>query len=75
MISQIRDKGGDMNILIVGAGALGSLIGARLSRTQRIRFAFQHKSRAHGSIRQDGLDIEELDGTVEQLSAHSLLRA
>ena len=53
-----------MNVLIVGAGALGSLIGARLSGTSATVSLFS-TNRAHmEAVRHKGLDIEELDGTV-----------
>ncbi len=53
-----------MNVLIVGAGAIGSLIGARLSRT-RARVSLFSTNRAHmEAVRRKGLDIEELDGSV-----------
>ncbi len=53
-----------MNILIVGAGALGGLIGARLSRTRASVSLFSTDHGHMEAIRQRGLDIEELDGTV-----------
>jgi 2-dehydropantoate 2-reductase len=53
-----------MNVLIVGAGAIGSLIGARLSRTHASVSLFSI-NRAHmEAVRLKGLDIEELDGSV-----------
>jgi 2-dehydropantoate 2-reductase len=53
-----------MNVLIVGAGAIGSLIGARLSRT-RASVSLFSTNRAHmEAVRRKGLDIEELDGSV-----------
>ncbi len=58
-----------MNILIVGAGAIGSLIGARLSGTDASVVLFS-TNRAHmEAVREGGLKIEELDGTV---SSHTL---
>ncbi len=53
-----------MNVLIVGAGALGSLIGARLSKTHASISLFSTNREHMEAIRQGGLDIEELDGTV-----------
>ena len=53
-----------MNILIVGAGALGSLIGARLSKTHASVSLFSTDREHMEAVRQRGLDIEELDGTV-----------
>jgi 2-dehydropantoate 2-reductase len=53
-----------MNILILGAGAIGSLLGARLSRTGASISLFS-TNRAHmEAIGRDGLLIEELDNTV-----------
>ena len=53
-----------MNILILGAGAIGSLLGARLSRTGASISLFS-TNRAHmEAIGRDGLLIEELDSTV-----------
>jgi 2-dehydropantoate 2-reductase len=52
-----------MNILILGAGAMGSLLGARLSKTGASISLFS-TNRAHmEAIRRDGLLVEELDGT------------
>jgi 2-dehydropantoate 2-reductase len=53
-----------MNVLIAGAGALGSLIGARLSKTRASISLFSTDREHMEAIRQGGLDIEELDGTV-----------
>jgi 2-dehydropantoate 2-reductase len=53
-----------MNILIVGAGALGSLIGARLSKTSASVSLFNTNHAHMQAIRKKGLDIEELDGSV-----------
>ncbi len=53
-----------MNILILGAGAMGSLLGARLSGTGA-SFSLYSTNRAHmESIRDEGLFIEELDGSL-----------
>lgn len=52
-----------MNVLIVGAGALGSLIGARLSTHASISL-FSTNRMHMDAVRQGGLNIEELDGTV-----------
>jgi 2-dehydropantoate 2-reductase len=53
-----------MNILIVGAGALGSLIGARLSKTRASVSLFSTDREHMEAVRQSGLDIEELDDTI-----------
>jgi 2-dehydropantoate 2-reductase len=52
-----------MNILILGAGALGSLLGARLSQTEAKVSLLTTNKRHIESIRQRGLTVEELDGT------------
>ncbi|MFZ2448233.1 MAG: 2-dehydropantoate 2-reductase [Syntrophobacteraceae bacterium] len=54
-----------MNILILGAGAIGSLLGARLSRTEASVRLFSTNREHMEAIREKGLSIEELDGTVE----------
>lgn len=61
-----------MNILIVGAGAIGSLIGARLSRTSASVSLFSTNREHMEAIRRKGLYIDELDGTVSnyRLSAY-----
>jgi len=53
-----------MNILILGAGALGSLLGARLSGTRASVCLYSTNRRHMEAIAQDGLSIEELDGSV-----------
>ncbi len=54
-----------MHILILGAGALGSLLGARLSQAGRVRISLLTTDRQHVlAIRQDGLTVEELDGST-----------
>lgn len=54
-----------MHILILGAGALGSLLGARLSQADRVRISLLTTDRQHVlAIRQDGLTVEELDGST-----------
>ncbi len=54
-----------MHILILGAGALGSLLGARLSQAGRVRISLLTTDRQHVlAIRQDGLTVEELDGSM-----------
>ncbi len=53
-----------MNILILGAGAMGSLLGARLSKAGA-SISLYSTNRAHmEEIRRNGLMIEELDGNV-----------
>ena len=53
-----------MNILIVGAGAIGSLIGARLSQTQATVILFSTDRPHMEAVRESGLKVEELDGTL-----------
>ena len=53
-----------MNILILGAGAMGSLLGARLARTDASISLFSTDREHMEAIRRDGLEIEELDGTM-----------
>jgi 2-dehydropantoate 2-reductase len=53
-----------MNILILGAGAMGSLLGARLSGTDASISLFSIDREHMEAIGQDGLLVEELDGTV-----------
>jgi len=52
-----------MHILILGAGAMGSLLGARLSQTEAKVSLLTTNKRHMQSIRQSGLIIEELDGS------------
>jgi len=52
-----------MHILILGAGAIGSLLGARLSETEA-RVTLLTTDRGHiQAIQRDGLMVEELDGS------------
>ncbi len=53
-----------MDILIVGAGALGCLIGARLSETDASVVLFSTNRPHMEAVRKSGLNIEELDGKV-----------
>ncbi len=61
-----------MRILILGAGALGSLIGARLSRTNGQVLLLTTDREHVASIQQRGLLVEELDGSTSRyyLPAH-----
>ena len=53
-----------MHVLILGAGAIGSLLGARLAGTQ-VRISLFSTDREHiEAIRRSGLFIEELDGSL-----------
>lgn len=55
-----------MHILILGAGALGSLVGSRLSRT-RARVSLLSTDRRHmEAIRRSGLVVEELDESLSR---------
>ena len=52
-----------MHILILGAGALGSLLGARLSQADDVRISLLTTDSGHVQmVRQGGLVVEELDG-------------
>ncbi|MCE5261970.1 MAG: 2-dehydropantoate 2-reductase [Deltaproteobacteria bacterium] len=53
-----------MNILVLGAGAIGSLLGARLSRTEASICLYSTNRRHMGTVARDGLFVEELDGSV-----------
>ena len=61
-----------MHILILGAGALGSLLGARLSQADVGISLLTTDSQHVQAIRQGGLTVEELDGGTScyRLSAH-----
>lgn len=58
-----------MQILVLGAGAMGSLLGARLARTGAAVILFTIDREHIHAIQRDGLQIEEMDGTV---SSHGL---
>lgn len=53
-----------MNVLILGAGAIGSLLGARLSRTSASISLYSTNREHMEAVGKDGLFIEELDGEV-----------
>jgi 2-dehydropantoate 2-reductase len=55
-----------MLILILGAGALGSLIGARLSQTTADVHLLTTDLKHIGSILDRGLLVEEMDGSVQR---------
>lgn len=57
-----------MNVLILGAGALGSLIGARLSQTRARVFLLTTNRQHVDQINRQGLKVEELDGSVRSYS-------
>lgn len=52
-----------MQIVILGAGALGSLFGARLAKTKHDVTLFSTNTSHMEAIKKSGLIIEELDGT------------
>jgi 2-dehydropantoate 2-reductase len=55
-----------MHIVILGAGALGSLFGSRLSRS-RARVSLLSTNQSHiRAIRERGLTVEELDGSLSR---------
>jgi 2-dehydropantoate 2-reductase len=58
-----------MRVLILGAGALGSLVGARLSHTDAETVLLSTNAEHMRTIRNEGLLVEELDGTI---SRHAL---
>lgn len=54
-----------MHILILGAGALGSLLGARLSQAEDVEVSLLTTDTQHvQAVRQGGLIVEELDGST-----------
>ncbi len=53
-----------MHILILGAGALGSLMGARLSSTENRVTLYSTNEQHMKAIRENGLVVEELDGNT-----------
>lgn len=53
-----------MKILILGAGAMGSLLGARLSTTGASVWLYSTNRGHMEAIRESGLFIEELDGRI-----------
>lgn len=52
-----------MHVLILGAGAMGSLVGARLARTGAAVTLFSTNRQHISTIREEGLLIEELNGS------------
>lgn len=56
-----------MNILILGAGAIGSLLGARLSYSGASISLFSTNREHMEAIGRRGLEIEELDGSVRNV--------
>jgi 2-dehydropantoate 2-reductase len=64
MVAGMKRK--SMHLLILGAGALGSLLGARLARTG-VKLTLLSTNNLHmQAIRHHGLVVEELDGTETQ---------
>jgi 2-dehydropantoate 2-reductase len=61
-----------VQVLILGAGALGSLLGARLSQTEAGVALLTTNRRHIQAIRESGLTVEELDGSSQNyiLSAY-----
>lgn len=64
-----------MNILIAGAGAMGSLIGARLSKTHASVWLFGTNREHMETTRRRGLNIEELNGTVSNYPLRASFKA
>ncbi len=52
-----------MKIFILGAGAIGSLLGARLSKENEVEL-YSTNEKHMRAIRENGLKIEELDGSI-----------
>ena len=61
-----------MRILMLGAGAMGSLLGARLSGTQAQVTLFSTNRPHMEAIDQQGLTIQELDGSPRRYPLHCL---
>ncbi len=55
-----------MYILILGAGAMGSLLGARLAATGESISLFSTDREHIEAIRSNGLEIDELDGSASK---------
>lgn len=55
-----------MHILILGAGALGSLLGARLSKTTARITLYSTNEEHMLAVQKAGLHVEELDGSVRR---------
>jgi len=64
-----------MNILMLGAGAMGSLLGARLSRTSARIVLFSTNQKHIEAIGRNSLAVEELDGSVSRFTLESYHRA
>lgn len=63
-----------MKVLILGAGAMGSLVGARLSRTDAKVVLFSTNRRHMETVVRDGLIIEELDGSLTRFKLDACYR-
>ena len=61
-----------MKIFVLGAGALGSLLGARLSKNNEVILYSTNKEHMH-KIKQDGLKIENLDGKIQTYNVEVVL--
>ena len=57
-----------MNILMLGAGAMRSLLGARLSRTSARIVLFSTNQKHIEAIGRNSLAVEELDGSVSRFT-------
>jgi 2-dehydropantoate 2-reductase len=53
-----------MHVLVLGAGAIGSLVGARLSRTEADVTLLSTDKEHIRAVRENGLVVEELDGSM-----------
>jgi 2-dehydropantoate 2-reductase len=56
-----------MNILICGAGAMGSLFGAKLMLAGHSVWLTSHWAEHIAAIRANGLELHSLDGTLQQI--------
>jgi 2-dehydropantoate 2-reductase len=56
-----------MNILICGAGAMGSLFGAKLTLAGHSVWLTSHWAEHIAAIRANGIELHTLDGTVQQI--------
>lgn len=70
-VLNISDSRPDMNIVIIGAGAMGCLFGALLAPVARVSLYCRRKSLAR-ILRTRGIVIKRLDGRQEQVPVQTL---
>ncbi|MFW6179751.1 MAG: ketopantoate reductase family protein [Desulfohalobiaceae bacterium] len=63
-----------MHILILGAGALGSLLGARLAKSQAQVTLFSTNQKHMQTIQAQGLEIIELDHSISKTQLRAIFR-